>query len=118
MSGDYHSKKEVAHLLVPSVGRKVIDLGGNLEKGTQFVHLAAQSQYKHPPAPTFKLIGNSMILGTNEIMAEAYTLAEKSGIGSDNVHTLIQGATEHPDSNPAPSLLSRSPSCAWVMSDS
>lgn len=33
MSGDYRSKKEVAHLLVPSVGRKVIDLGGNLEKG-------------------------------------------------------------------------------------
>ncbi len=34
MAGDYRSKKEVAHLLVPGVGRKVIDLGGNLEKGT------------------------------------------------------------------------------------
>lgn len=33
MSGDYRSKKEVAYLLVPAVGRKVIDLGGNLEKG-------------------------------------------------------------------------------------
>lgn len=33
MAGDYRSKKEVAHLLVPGVGRKVIDLGGNLEKG-------------------------------------------------------------------------------------
>ena len=39
MSGDYRSKKEVAHLLVPSVGRKVIDLGGNLEKGAQFIDL-------------------------------------------------------------------------------
>jgi hypothetical protein len=33
MSGDYQSKKEVAYLLVPAVGRKVIDLGGNVEKG-------------------------------------------------------------------------------------
>ena len=33
MSGDYRSKKEVAYLLVPAVGRKVIDLGGNVEKG-------------------------------------------------------------------------------------
>ena len=33
MAGDYRSKKEVAYLLVPAVGRKVIDLGGNLEKG-------------------------------------------------------------------------------------
>lgn len=33
MSGDYPSKQEVAHLLVPGVGRKVIDLGGNIEKG-------------------------------------------------------------------------------------
>ncbi|KAF8079004.1 NAD-P-binding protein [Lyophyllum atratum] len=73
MSGDYRSKKEVAYHLVPAIGRKVIDLGGNLEK-----------------APTFKLIGNSMILGTLEVLAEAYTLAEKSGIGADNVHNLVQ----------------------------
>ena len=33
MSGEYRSKKEVAYLLVPAIGRKVIDLGGNLEKG-------------------------------------------------------------------------------------
>jgi hypothetical protein len=33
MSGDYRSKKEVAYLLVPAVARKVVDLGGNLEKG-------------------------------------------------------------------------------------
>ena len=33
MAGDYRSKKEVAHILIPGVGRKVIDLGGNLEKG-------------------------------------------------------------------------------------
>jgi len=33
MSGDYRSKKEAAYLLVPAIGRRVFDLGGNLEKG-------------------------------------------------------------------------------------
>jgi 3-hydroxyisobutyrate dehydrogenase-like beta-hydroxyacid dehydrogenase len=65
MSGDYRSKKEVAYLFVPAIGRKVIDLGGNLEK-----------------APTFKLIGNSMILGFMEVLAESFTLADKTGIGA------------------------------------
>lgn len=32
-----------------------------------------------------------MILGTLEIMAEAYTLAEKSGIGAENVHNIVKG---------------------------
>ena len=33
MSGDYRAKKEVAHILHPACGRKVMDLGGNIEKG-------------------------------------------------------------------------------------
>ncbi|KAJ7597428.1 NAD-P-binding protein [Mycena floridula] len=85
MSGDYRSKKEVAHLLVPAVGRKVFDLGGNVEK-----------------APTFKLIGNSMILGTVEIFAEAFTLADKSGIGADSINHLVQ------ELFPAPGLMAYS----------
>lgn len=63
MSGDYRAKKEVAYLLVPGTARKVVDLGGNVEK-----------------APTFKLYGNTLILGTMEVMAESLTLAEKAGI--------------------------------------
>lgn len=73
MAGDYRSKKEVAHLFIPAMGRKVIDLGGNLEK-----------------APTFKLIGNSVILGSLEILAESFTLAEKSGIPANQVHDLLK----------------------------
>ncbi|THG95470.1 hypothetical protein EW026_g6190 [Hermanssonia centrifuga] len=73
MAGDYRSKKEVAHLLVPAVGRKVIDLGGNLEK-----------------APTFKLIGNSLLLGSLEVLAESFTLAEKSGIQASQVQNLVK----------------------------
>lgn len=33
LSGDYRSKKEVAYTLVPAIGRRVIDCGGNIEKG-------------------------------------------------------------------------------------
>jgi hypothetical protein len=33
MSGDYRFKKEVAYLLVPAIGFKVIDLGSDVEKG-------------------------------------------------------------------------------------
>jgi len=83
MSGDYRSKKEVAYLLVPDVGRKVYDLGGNIEK-----------------APTFKLIGNSLVLGAMEVLAESFTLAEKSGIGHELAFDLMK------DLFPAPSLIS------------
>jgi len=41
MSGDYRSKKEVAYLLVPAVAQKIIDLGGNVEKGSG-AHLLSQ----------------------------------------------------------------------------
>ena len=37
MSGDYRSKKEVSHILHPAVGRKLVDLGGNVEKGMHVV---------------------------------------------------------------------------------
>ncbi|KAJ3721829.1 hypothetical protein C8R42DRAFT_696364 [Lentinula raphanica] len=72
MAGEYRSKKEVAYLLVPSVGRKVIDLGENVEK-----------------APTFKLLGNSMILGAVEVIAEAFTLGDKAGIEAGRINELI-----------------------------
>ncbi|KAI0032160.1 NAD-P-binding protein [Vararia minispora EC-137] len=74
MAGDYQSKKIVAHLLVPAVARKVSDLGGNLEK-----------------APTFKLIGNAVILSSMEVIAEAYTMAAKSGIDQAVVAEFIKG---------------------------
>jgi len=36
-------------------------------------------------------MANSLILGNIELMAEAFTFAEKAGIEQDNVHTLIKG---------------------------
>lgn len=37
-----------------------------------------------------KLTGNSMILHMIESLSEAHTLAEKSGLGTENLHTLIE----------------------------
>lgn len=92
MSGDYRSKKEVAFLLVPAVGRKVIDLGGNVEKGKNIrVCDSEQSLKDGILAPTLKLIGNGMILGANELIAETLTFGEKSGIGQQVVYDLVKG---------------------------
>lgn len=73
MSGDYHCKKKATHLLIP-VGRKIIDLGGNIEK-----------------APTLKLVCNGMLMSANELLAEVLTLGEKSGIGAQVVYSLMKG---------------------------
>jgi 3-hydroxyisobutyrate dehydrogenase-like beta-hydroxyacid dehydrogenase len=94
MSGDYRSKKEVAYLFVPAIGKKVIDLGGNLEKGgfrkPLLMSYLSFMNFEFL-APTFKLIGNSMIMGCLEILAESFTLAEKSGIGAKTVQSLVKG---------------------------
>ncbi len=34
-----------------------------------------------------------MILGSLEILAEAYTLAEKSGIGAESVDSIVKGGS-------------------------
>ncbi|KAG2057079.1 NAD(P)-binding protein [Suillus hirtellus] len=83
MSGDYRSKKEVAFLLVPAVGRKVIDLGENVEK-----------------ASTLKLIGNGNLAAILELLGETLTLGEKSGIGQQTVYDLIT------EIMPAPAIIS------------
>jgi len=73
MAGEYLAKKEVSWLLVPVMGRKIVDLGGNVEK-----------------AYTLKLIGNSFILSNLEVIAESMTLADKSGVGADHLFTIIK----------------------------
>ena len=92
MSGDYRSKKEVAFLLVPAVGRKVVDLGESIQKGTILIQLVIYIPLICNIAHIFKLLGNSMIMGVIEIMAEAMTTAEKAGIGSETVYSFIKGA--------------------------
>ena len=98
MSGDYRSKKEVAHILYPAVGRKVVDLGGNVEKGSLHKTMRMFHWTDSTLAPTFKLIGNAMILGSLELIAEVYTLSEKAGIGAASVHQFIKDIMPAPPS--------------------
>lgn len=42
-------------------------------------------------APTLKLIGNSLILGCIEVMAESITMGEKANIDTDVVLGVIKG---------------------------
>lgn len=100
MSGDYRSKKEIAHILIPAVGRKAMDLGGNIEKGEpRFIPSYRRYLNAALAAPTFKLIGNSLILGSLELLAEVFTLSEKAGIGASQVQQFIK------DTMPAPPLI-------------
>ncbi|KAG8902941.1 hypothetical protein FRB99_003935 [Tulasnella sp. 403] len=71
LAGDYASKKKIAYLLCPAAGRKVIDLGGNVEK-----------------VLAFKLLGNALIVGNIELLAELHTFAEKVGVGSTAFHEI------------------------------
>ncbi|GAA5874025.1 hypothetical protein JCM5296_001064 [Sporobolomyces johnsonii] len=82
LSGDLFAKRNVQDFLVPSMGRKIIDVGSNVER-----------------ASSFKLIGNSCVLGVIELLAEAMTLADKSGVGSDLLYEFIK------EFMPAPSFI-------------
>jgi len=73
ISGDYFAKKIAAHALVPAIGRKVMDLGSNVER-----------------AMAFKLVANSMELGFIELLSECFTLSEQAGVGSEKLMELIK----------------------------
>ncbi|KAH9945637.1 hypothetical protein B0H21DRAFT_423214 [Amylocystis lapponica] len=73
LAGEHDAKKDVAHILVPAIGRKVLDLGEDVRKG-----------------PTFKLIGNSMILNSIEILGEAFTITAKAGIDATMLRDFVK----------------------------
>lgn len=82
VAGPYNSKKFASQFLVPAMGRKIMDFGSNPER-----------------AASFKLIGNSIIVSTIEMLSETMTLADKTGVGSDRVYEWLQ------EFYPAPSAL-------------
>ena len=47
-------------------------------------------------ATTLKIIGNSLIGAVIESLAEAHTLAEKTGLGSDNLHKFCKDVLQGP----------------------
>ncbi|KAL7419915.1 hypothetical protein Q5752_005832 [Cryptotrichosporon argae] len=79
ISGDYFAKKHVAHALVPAIGKKVMDLGSNVER-----------------AMSFKLVGNSLELGFIELLSECFTLCDQAGVGADKLVELIKDQHNSP----------------------
>ncbi|KAK8861212.1 hypothetical protein IAR55_002031 [Kwoniella newhampshirensis] len=79
ISGDYFAKKHAAHALVPAIGKKVMDLGSNVER-----------------AMSFKLVGNSLELGFIELISECFTLCDQSGVGADKLVELIKDQHKSP----------------------
>ncbi|KAL1410309.1 hypothetical protein Q8F55_004315 [Vanrija albida] len=73
MAGDLFAKKVASHALVPAIGKKVMDLGSNVER-----------------AMSFKLVGNSLELGFIELISECFTLADQAGVGSEALVELIR----------------------------
>ncbi|KAK4053548.1 hypothetical protein OIV83_001716 [Microbotryomycetes sp. JL201] len=82
LSGDVSARKAVQPFLVPSMGRKVLDVGSNVER-----------------ASAFKLNGNMMVLGIIELLAEGLTLAEKTGVGAELLMEFVK------EFMPAPSAI-------------
>lgn len=99
MSGDYKSKQELAYILCPGMGRKVVDLGANVEKGQCALIVNLHTIPNAFAGPTLKLIANSIILGFNEVLAEALTMGEKSGVGAEAVLGFILDFYPNPSLN-------------------
>ncbi|XDG07406.1 hypothetical protein ABKA04_007021 [Annulohypoxylon sp. FPYF3050] len=73
LSGDETSRTVLKKYIVPTLGRAIIDCGEDTRKGA-----------------LLKILGNSCILGTIELLSESFTLAEKTGFDADLFYEFIQ----------------------------
>ncbi|KAI2464411.1 NAD(P)-binding protein [Annulohypoxylon bovei var. microspora] len=73
LSGDERSKAVLKKYIVPTLGRAIIDCGDDTRKGA-----------------LLKILGNSCILGTIELLSESFTLAEKTGFDAELFYEFIQ----------------------------
>lgn len=72
VSGDELARKTIKPYLVPALGMRLIDCGGESPKGA-----------------LLKILGNNCILGTIELLSESFTLAEKTGFDTDLFYEFI-----------------------------
>lgn len=73
LSGDESTREIMKPILVPAIGKGVIDCGDNCSKGA-----------------LLKLLGNNCILGTIELLSESFTLAEKTGFDANLFYEFIR----------------------------
>lgn len=81
VSGAEEGRNHIRPLLVPAIGKSIIDVGEDVGKGPHET-IRSYSQWDHVFQLTFdvgaslKLLGNTCILGTVELLAETYALAD------------------------------------------
>jgi 3-hydroxyisobutyrate dehydrogenase-like beta-hydroxyacid dehydrogenase len=63
IGGEYHARKEIIQLLVPSMARKALEVGESVVQ-----------------ASTMKLLGNGFIMSAVEVVGESVGLAEATGV--------------------------------------
>ncbi|OTB05025.1 hypothetical protein M426DRAFT_11114 [Hypoxylon sp. CI-4A] len=73
VSGRDKPREVVKSYIVPTIGRVLIDCGPDTSKGA-----------------LLKVLGNSCILGTIELMSESFTLAEKTGFDPSLFYEFLQ----------------------------
>lgn len=73
LSGNAKARETVKRYVVPTIGKAIIDCGGDTSKGA-----------------LLKILGNSCILGTIELMSESFTLAEKTGFDAGLFYEFIR----------------------------
>lgn len=73
ISGNESARATVEEYLVPTIGKKIIDCGDDTSKGA-----------------LLKILGNSCILGTIELMSESFALAEKTGFDTGLFYQFIR----------------------------
>lgn len=73
VSGDEEARTVVKPYLVPTIGKAILDCGNDSSKGA-----------------LMKILGNSCILGTIELLSESFTLAEKTGFDAGIFYEFIR----------------------------
>ena len=73
LSGKAEARETAKRYVVPSIGKAIIDCGDDTSKGA-----------------LLKILGNSCILGTIELMSESFTLAEKTGFDAGLFYEFIR----------------------------
>lgn len=87
MGGEPAAKEFVKPLFVPAVAKRVVDAGDDVGKGG-----CGGNGFSLTPGSALKLLGNSMILGVVEMLAETYALADVIGFDPEVYQSFIRAS--------------------------
>lgn len=86
LGGDAKAKETIKPIFVPAVAKRVVDAGDEVAKG----ELTLAMILANVLGSALKLLGNSMILGVVEMLAETYALADVIGFDPEVYQSFIR----------------------------